>query len=565
MKSISRVVLWSVVVSGFGVGCVADPVEEQTVDAADVSAKKSTVFLDQGWSATTRASFYQTTQGSRMLPYAWFLHLEQATNCEPFREAENMRRMGFLVDGASSENPDGLPVGFAKDDDAVKGASLGLTCATCHTGEIKYRGTKIRIDGGQAFADLEQLQDGLLASLSATLADAAKFDRFAKRVLGNGASAAQKADLRTKMVPVRDWWSARVTRSRGLTPHGPSRIDAFTVIGNEVTCALLNIPGNCAPAVAPTQYPYLWGTPDYDWVQYNSSVHSPIGRNVGEVTGVFAEATLSPQGTVVSSANLPNLERLENWLKTLQPPAWPEDLLGAIDHTLADRGEAIYETSCASCHPSVAPRTAPNAFGMTFGMTDHSTPLLPFGGAGTLGTDPTAAMTFATRRSDPGPWRPIFAAMVPSPIGPDGKVPAFALLSVSGSMILKTFFAVNAFTPAQQIAFLGYREGLTPTQAQLTTYKARPLDGIAFTAPYLHNGSVPSLYEMLLPPAQRTKQFYVGSRTFDPKHIGFSTDKEPESVLLDTTQLGNSNSGHTYGTDLTKADRMALLEYLKSI
>jgi processive rubber oxygenase RoxA-like protein len=564
MKSISRVVLWSVVVSsGFGIGCVADPAEDQAVDAADVSAKKATVFLDQGWSATTRAAFYQTTQGSRMLPYSWFLHLEQATNCEPFREAENMRRMGFLVDGASPANPDGLPVGFAKDDDAVKGASLGLTCATCHTGELKYRGTKVRIDGGQAFADLEQLQDGLLASLSATLADSAKFDRFARRVLGNGATAAQKTDLRTKMVPVRDWWAARVTRSRGLTPHGPSRIDAFTVIGNEVTCALLNIPGNCAPAVAPTQYPYLWGTPDYDWVQYNSSVHSPIGRNIGEVTGVFAEASLPPTGFgVISSANLPNLERLENWLKTLQPPAWPEAILGSIDHTLADRGAAIYATSCASCHPSVAPRTAPNAYGQTFGMTNHNTPLLPIGGPGTLGTDPTAALTFATRRSDPGPWAPL---LPPGAIGPDGKVAAYALLSASGSMILQRFFAVNGFTDLQKLAFLGYREGLTPGAVQLTTYKARPLDGIAFTAPYLHNGSVPSLYEMLLPPAQRTKQFYVGSRNFDAKHIGFSTDQEPESVLLDTTQLGNSNSGHTYGTDLTESDRMALIEYMKTI
>ena len=97
------------------------------------------------------------------------------------------------------------------------------------------------------------------------------------------------------------------------------------------------------------------------------------------------------------------------------------------------------------------------------------------------------------------------------------------------------------------------------------TYKARPLDGIAFTAPFLHNGSVPSMYELLLPPAQRTKQFWVGSRQLDPIKLGFSTAQEPQSVLLDTNLLGNSNSGHTYGTELGETDRLALLEYLKTL
>ena len=560
MKSISACVLLCAVSSGFAIGCVVDPGDAE--EATTVAKRPPPMFLDQGWNEETRAAFYQTTQGSRMLPYEWFLHLEQAASEERYADAENMRRMGFLVDNPSASNPDGLPVGFAKDVDPVKGASLGLTCAACHTGELRYRGTRVRIDGGQSFADLEQLQNGLEASLSATLNDPEKFARFGAKVAGAGATQAQLDDLRAKMVVVRDWWTARIARSRGLSPHGPSRIDAFTVIGNEVTCALLQIPSNCQPAIAPTQFPYLWNTPDYDWVQYNSSVHSPIGRNIGEVTGVFAEASLSPTG-VVSSANLPNLERLENWLKSLTPPKWPVAVLGPIDQTLAARGEAIYAAECTSCHPVVAPRTVANAFGVTFAKVHFGTPLLAPPGVPTLGTDKTAALTFATRRADPGPWRPI--AQARGLIGPDNKVAAFALLSISGSMILQRFFAVNAYTPAQQIAFLGFREGLVPTQAQLTTYKARPLDGIAFTAPYLHNGSVPNLYEMLLPPEQRTKQFWVGSATFDPERVGFSLEQEPESVLLDTTQLGNSNSGHVYGTWLPEADRLALLEYMKTL
>ena len=65
------------------------------------------------------------------------------------------------------------------------------------------------------------------------------------------------------------------------------------------------------------QYPFLWNTPDFEGGQYNASVHSPLGRNGGEVTGVFAESSLAADGTVDSSANLPNLTSLENWIKSL--------------------------------------------------------------------------------------------------------------------------------------------------------------------------------------------------------------------------------------------------------
>lgn len=79
-------------------------------------------------------------------------------------------------------------------------------------------------------------------------------------------------------------------------------------------------------------------------------------------------------------------------------------------------------------------------------------------------------------------------------------------------------------------------------------YKAAPLTGIWATAPYLHNGSVPNLYELLLPSNQRTTKFYVGNKEFDPKNVGYKTDQTEATTLLDTSLPGNSNSGHdTYG------------------
>jgi hypothetical protein len=96
-------------------------------------------------------------------------------------------------------------------------------------------------------------------------------------------------------------------------------------------------------------------------------------------------------------------------------------------------------------------------------------------------------------------------------------------------------------------------------------YKARSLDGIWATAPYLHNGSVPNLYELLLPENARTATFHVGSREFDPVNVGLETGPTDGSTELNTALPGNRNTGHTYGSDLTEEERRQLLEYLKTL
>jgi hypothetical protein len=571
----SLLALTTVTSAACGDGSVMDPGTETTESNDELAQLGKLTYLDQGWDDATRSAFYQTSEGSRMLPYAWFLNLEQANNLLKLRHPVNMRNMGYLVDDSSPTNPDGLPVGFAKDVDPVRGDALGLTCAACHTGEIAFAGKRVRIDGGQSFGDVEQLQKAILGSLEATLSSSSKFARFAASILGAKATTAQKDALRAQMETVRSWWDARIERSAGQAPHGPARTDAFTIIGNEVVCDLFQDPRNCTQAVAPTNFPPLWNTSDLEWVQYNSSVHSPIGRNVGQVTGTFAEMkidTTSPfaqAGLIVdSTARIDNLHALEGAVKKLKSPVWPESVFGKINTKLASKGDAIYDANCRSCHDPDPARTGPNAFGKTFARVDFSTPLFPapdgsIPAGGLLGTDATAAYSFATRRAFPGPFTA--AATANGLIGPDGKASVAALLSISGTMILQRFFVLNGKTDAQKIDYLDYRESRTPTTAQLTTYKARPLNGVAFTAPYLHNGSVASLYELLLPPAQRLKQFYVGSNVFDPVKVGFLTIQTPDGVLLDTTKTGNGNGGHVYGTNLSLADRMALIEYLKTL
>jgi hypothetical protein len=96
-------------------------------------------------------------------------------------------------------------------------------------------------------------------------------------------------------------------------------------------------------------------------------------------------------------------------------------------------------------------------------------------------------------------------------------------------------------------------------------YKARPLSGIWSSAPYLHNGSVPTLAELLKPASERVQHFYVGSREFDPVTVGLAAAAGEHANAFDTTLPGNSNAGHAYGTTLGEADKRDLLEYLKTL
>ena len=99
----------------------------------------------------------------------------------------------------------------------------------------------------------------------------------------------------------------------------------------------------------------------------------------------------------------------------------------------------------------------------------------------------------------------------------------------------------------------------------IEAYRARPLNGMWATAPYLHNGSVPDLVELLKPPAERPATFYVGNWEFDPERLGFVWSSPSPDGLFDTSRPGNSNAGHDYGTGLGDRDRRALIEYLKTL
>ena len=171
-------------------------------------------------------------------------------------------------------------------------------------------------------------------------------------------------------------------------------------------------------------------------------------------------------------------------------------------------------SSCAGCHALIQ-RTKPHRINVVM------TPVTE------LGTDPTMARN-ATQTAKSGPLqgsRTYF--LVGDRFGPTAVGADLLNHVIVGAILDHPLKSVSAIT-----------EDLEDVKFQLPkpreAYKARPLDGIWATAPYLHNGSVPSLWQLLQPEDQRIKSFYL-STTFDPVNVGFDTAQSPGSFELDTT------------------------------
>ena len=99
-------------------------------------------------------------------------------------------------------------------------------------------------------------------------------------------------------------------------------------------------------------------------------------------------------------------------------------------------------------------------------------------------------------------------------------------------------------------------------------YANHPLDGVWLRAPYLHNGSVPTLEDLLSPPSQRPDRFYRGVDIYDWERVGFisrGATAKRIGFLFDTKEKGNGNGGHTYGTDLPTSQKRALIEFMKTL
>jgi hypothetical protein len=572
-----------------------------SADLPNFAKPKEVLWLDQGWDTTSADWFHHADQGTQtfQIPFEWFVALEQpgvsVGSLGLFAAPDYLNRYGFISD----EKAEALPIGFAHGGPAITSSgkrwtnpatklpmtSIGLTCAACHTGRMTYNGTEIRVEGAPANTNLKLLQGSLGLALIDTAALPLRRIRFENRVLGKNAPISARLRLISQLNDVLGTFLHIKSLEDHVAPksveEGFGRLDALNRIGNQVFSIDTGVDANYAAESAPVHFPRIWDASWFLWVQYDGSIEQPMVRNAGEALGVAAPVTLSggPDQIFRSTVRVDNLDHIEKMLAGSAPPSaqagfsglraprWQDpklhDVLPAINPTLAAQGQKLYTSLCQGCH--LAPVSTPDFWASErwtkpndAGQRYLDLELIPITH---IGTDQAQATGIANRQVN-----------VPSTLGIREK--AFGpALGVMVEKVVNKWYDDQSPPTAQDTReqMNGYRPN--GIQAPLA-YKVRPLDGIWATAPYLHNGSVPTIYDLLSPVSERPKVFYSGNREFDPVKVGLKTDTAPGLTRFDSSIPGNLNAGHEFsdvsgsgviGRLIQPNERMAIVEYLKTL
>jgi cytochrome c553 len=485
----------------------------------------------------------------------FFLHGSMSTEVVPERvfaafraiypdllPGDGFAAFGFVADARSGQ----LPVGVSRREVKHLGSlpSLGLNCAACHTTELQDQGTVVRLLGSVGHLDSEAFFGAVTAAelRTADPANMAAFLRELLRVADPAHAAAALPHLDRQLAQQKDAIAAAIAAD----PSGGKDF-AFGAL-QELHAADLAFDGACIeagvdlaalartylrlfhnmramlhiPDQLPAKLPPTSGPGRNDAFGFLSAVlfrapteYAPVKFgllwNTADRPWVDWDGNArSPLGrNILTSIALgaPLLGRraqldlaLVQRHTALTEVIRPPAWPWPVDRAAAARGEPTYKQRCASCHEG--PETDARLYDPK-----------------ELGTDARRAKAFDSQHS--GLFNGLFA----------------------------------------NLQLEGFEAPKEPTMRSTQRYLAAGMAGVWARSPYLHNGSVRTLAELLSPPASRAKSFRSGSRIYDREHCGFADDG---TYVFDTAAPGNGNGGHDYGTDLADADRRDLLEYLKT-
>ena len=318
----------------------------------------------------------------------------------------------------------------------------------------------------------------------------------------------------------------------------------------------------------------------------------------------------------------------------MTPPTWPQDLLGPVSLDKAEKGRALFvREGCIACHgPHVASKEYTEV--VAPGRISNDSPALPLWrihrvGLDRIGTDPNVSQELVRSRVDltrmgldlaevqrllrreleeqkrrqaaamdalrkKAPADPAPRDLVYFQQAYDASTQQIANLNqldfrsvsvgeglnILDMIIRERYYTDRGFSESERACYNGF--GMLDLPDVGLGYKPRPLEGVWATPPFLHNGSIPTVYDLLSPASERPERFYVGRREFDARKIGYVTmvvgknDQKikavPGEFLFDTRLPGNSNSGHLFddgnppgkiGRTLKPEEREAIVEYLK--
>jgi hypothetical protein len=442
---------------------------------------------------------------------------------------QNLAYLGLIPDPEF-----GWPIGFSKKkvSHLADLPSLGLNCAACHVAEVRTPSAPpVRVLGATSHFDAEAFF-GAVAICTFKTSDPANMKLFLKAYFPSpaleAACDAQGAKIAEKMAA--DPFGANSVKPGELhaitaadlepgnnAPDLPKLAHSFLKLFHNIRAAL-HIPDQPPEKAPPSSGP---GRNDAFGLLSAGLLNAPqpfapvkygLVWNVGERHWVHWDGnTRSPIGrNLLASLGLGAPLRGKHGDLDFASVKRQTDITEmikpprypfTIDQSLAKRGAAHFEAQCASCH--VGDETDKRLYSVA-----------------EVGTDPMRAELFTSEQA--------------------GRFNKF--LSELES---------QGYQPAKE-------EGLRSTGK----YWAATLNGVWARSPYLHNGSVRTMKELLLPAAERAKVFKRGSQDFDTAEMGYA-DAGP--YVFDTGMRGNSNSGHEYGSQLSAEQKRELTEYLKTL
>ena len=293
---------------------------------------------------------------------------------------------------------------------------------------------------------------------------------------------------------------------KDMPAFGPGRVETWTPYKRT-----LLVPALPVSVAGITDFPSIWNQKPREDLKLH--LHWDGNNNVLRERNLIAASGVV--GRDLEALDLPRLLRITEYIKDLQPPKYekmiPENRedLKIKQQELVEKGTDIYQKYCFDCHDPSGKRF------------DKVVPVEE------LGTDRNRVDAFTAELA-----------------GELNKLGPYFVMGGADSWKFRNFKKTN-----------GYVNTL--------------LDGIWLRAPYLHNGSVPTLRDLLNKPDQRPKKFYRGNDVYDWDKVGFKWDVPEQNgrtfFLYDPAKKGNDNGGHLYGTELSEDEKTALIEYLKTL
>jgi hypothetical protein len=599
--------------------------------AATVAASDP-IYTTQGnnWTASERLKFYSQDQGSRLMPLKWLFALKQS-NGQPFMDA-SLTRYGYLTNKKSNSKglPIGFTVnGNAV---GLTCAACHTRDIVVEGKAYRIDGGPAFADFQSFAADLDKAVERTLNDQQVFAAFAATVLGGKASAKNISSLRKEVADwflpyhtIMSIALPKDKPWGPVRLDAVAMILNRLTGLDIGTTPDHIIK-------SNIRMADTPVRYPFIWNAPIQDKTQWpgfadNGNDLLGLSRNYGEVLGVFADffpkraswRVLGIDYLANNSANFDGLKKLEDLVKKIGPPEWPwKQGKWAINSTLAAQGKLIYESTtktenggCIACHGirDGIPRTLHKTWATPlcnvgtdakefslFGWTvdtgvlagakipfleeplkaqgENAVKVLGLAGMGTLlqrSKSPKTHDLELKAQTD--------LALIEKLVGEKKIV---KIEQISNRLLNKQ---AEMVTPENSVLKGAYQTMPDPSKKTQTgayackdkftdpspavAYESRVLQGIWATAPYLHNGSVPTLAALLEPVQNRPAEFKIGP-AYDPEKVGLAVEQTKFDYVLKTTDCdgansasGNSRCGHEFGTQLSKEEKAALLEYLK--